>query len=66
MEVLEIDIRDAASKKFLESMERYPTVEELEELVPLIIELHGILLEEEIAVKDKKVVIIKKMTRKYQ
>jgi hypothetical protein len=39
-------IRAAASRKFQETLGRTPTANELEELVLLIIELHGIMLEE--------------------
>lgn len=56
-------IRNAASRKFQETLGRPPTAAELIELVLLINKLHGILIEEEIAVKDGKVVIAKKNAR---
>ena len=58
-------IRAAASRKFQETLGRTPTANELEELVLLIIELHGIMLEEEIAIRDGKVAIVKKTTNKW-
>jgi hypothetical protein len=57
-------IRAAASRKFQETLGRPPTPHELEELVLLIIELHGIMLEEEIAVRDGKVAIVKRSAGK--
>lgn len=57
-------IRAAASRKFHETLGRPPTSDELEELVLLIIELHGIMLEEEISIKEGKVAITKKPARR--
>lgn len=60
MDITNEMIRAAASRKFHETVGRPPTPQELEELVLLIIELHGIEITETIAVVNGHVAIVKK------